>query len=68
MPCPRPPLQQVVVHTSHLVPDVVQSELEHHSLGVVVPGHGLVAGRPHGTAFDGTRKDHLHGSKQETEQ
>lgn len=46
--------------TPHLVLDVVQAKLEHDSIRVLVPGHGLVVGGPHSTAFDGTRKDHLY--------
>lgn len=53
---------------THLVLDVVQSELEHHCVGVVVPGHRLVVGRPHSAAFDGAREYHLHDAKKETEE
>lgn len=51
--------------TPHLVLDVVQSELEHDFVRVFVPGHGLVVGRPHCTAFDGARKYHLYHTYKE---
>lgn len=52
---------------SHLVHDVVQPELEHHRVGLAVPGHGLIVGRPHRLALDGARKVHLCDTMQPKE-
>lgn len=43
----------------HLVLGVVQPELEHDCVGVVVPGHGFVAGGPHSLTGHRARENNL---------